>query len=139
MPTSQSCFCDLCILSIVTAFSVIEGAFRRLLRFLQSLFNLSSLTQLCCLCCDSSYIHDAFVLYFLFLVDVFSLERSLSYSPFMLRVRHHNKIPAHFFSPQAALSKLCTTHCFVFLFSHPLFSSKPANNSVFLVLLLFVF
>lgn len=126
-------------LSIVAACSVLEGAFRRLLRFLQSLFNLSSLTQLCCLCCDSSYIHDPFVLYFLFLVDVFSLERSLSYSPFMLGVPHHNKIPSRFFSPRAALSKLCTAHCFVFLFSRPLFSSKPANNSVFLLLPLFVY
>lgn len=88
-----------CVSLSIVAFSVLDGAFRLLLRFLQSLFNLSSLTQLCCLCCDSSYIHGPFVLYFLFLVDVFSLERSLSYSPFMLCVLHHNKISAHFFSP----------------------------------------
>ena len=83
------------------------------------------LTSLCSLCCDSSYVNYPFVLHFLF-VWLFPPAASLSYCPFMLlscttKKSLHISLPCRRPSPRF-------THCFVFVFSPPLFSSKPANN-----------
>lgn len=105
----QSCFFAGMSLSIIVTLSVLEDAFRLLLRFVQFLFNFSSLTSLCCLCYDSSYIHDPFVLHFLLLFDFSPLEASPSYSPFMLSVLQDKEV-CTFLSPTGGPPQalLCT-------------------------------
>lgn len=116
-------------LSIVVAFSVSEGAFRLLLRFIHPLFNLSSFSK-ALLTLLWLLIHSRSLCPVLFISawHFFSLEVSLSHCAFMLRVPQYNTISAQFFSPQAALRNLYTPHCCLFLFSPLLFSVKPVNN-----------
>lgn len=114
-------------LSIVVAFSVLEGAFRLLLRFIQSLVNLSFLNKallslLWLLIHSWSLCPVLFISAWLFLWTILFLTvPSCSVSCTTIKSLHIS-------FPHRQPSPIFTLRTVIFLFSHLLFSPKPANS-----------